>query len=551
VRGGDQTVEVAGLAHGRSIGRAPLPGNKTRAAFACALVLWAGAAAAADVSVDGYVDGLAIIDTAGGRRQRPQAVGVARFDGNAARWLRGHLELRGRIGGPFEGGQGIGVYEYDQMFQNRSPAFDVVEGWVEFRARRAELRAGIQRVAWGRLDGIPPTDVVNPRDWHDPFVDEPEERKFGIPMLLGTTSLPDVAALSMKSLKLQLLYVPIAVPPRLALAEERWFPSSIGLADGGIPIGKRVPVTLPTGQVVKIALPNVAVDFGTQNDTPARTLENGGIGGRLSASVRRVDWSLYHYTGPETNPDASLPVWVRARNPYTGGLSTPDELLAFLAALPGTRPIALSRLTQEHDSIHMTGVDFATTLGDATIRGEAAWFIDRPYLRNTRSLLTPERLIRAASGKPCPLLRNLQAGRCPLFTGPQVPVDIGNIYPDLDTVEWGLGVDYLWNGFQPILQVNQIVFLEDTPDLLVGSPTDTRFLGALRKRVLEDRVELEFRGVYMVEKSGWFAFPRISWDVRDDLRVRLGYLVIGGSKNSLIGQYKGNDEVVLQARWSF
>lgn len=550
MRGGDQTVEVAGLAHGRSIGRGLRPGNKTRALLACALLLVAGAAGAAEVSVDGYVDGLAIVDTGTGVRQRPQAVGVLRVDGNAARWLRGYLELRGRIGGPFEGGQGIGVYEYDQAFQNRSPAFDVTEGWVELRARRAELRAGIQRVAWGRLDGAPPTDVVNPRDWHDPFVDDVEERKFGIPMLVGTTSLPDVRALSLRSLKLQLLYVPIAVPPRLALAEERWFPSSISFDAGGVPLGGAVAVDTPIG-VQRVWLPpEVAVDFGTQNKTPARTLENGGIGARLSGSVQRVDWSLYHYTGPETNPNASLPVWVRARRPYTGGLATPEELLAFAAALPDTRPLATARLTQEHDGIHMTGADFATPLGDATIRAEAAWFIDRPYLRSTRSLLGRNRLVRTASGKPCPILRDVTAGTCPLFTGPQVPFDIGNIFPELDSVEWGLGVDYLWNGFQPILQVNQIVFLEKTPDLLVGDP-DTRFTGVLKKRVLEERVELEFRGVYMVEKGGWFAFPRVSWDVRDDLRLRVGYLWIGGSENSIIGQFKGNDEVVFQARWSF
>jgi hypothetical protein len=504
-------------------------------------LLLVGHARATDLSVGGYVDGLAIVDTGTGKRQRPQAVGVVRVDGNAARWLRGHLEVRGRIGGPFEGGQGIGVYEYDQAFQNRSPAFDVTEGWVEFRARRLELRAGLQRVAWGRLDGAPPTDVVNPRDWHDPFVDENEERKFGIPMLLGTTPLPDVGALSMRSLKLQLLYVPIAVPSRLALAEERWFPSSIAFSDGGFPLG---------GKVMKIPLPEtVAVDFGTQNDRPARTLENGAIGARLAGSVERVDWSLYHYTGPETNPDASLPLWVRARRPFTG--LGPVEAERTSDTIAGTRPLATARLKQEHDGIHMTGADFATPLGDATIRAEAAWFVDRPYLRSTRSLLTRRRLLRAASGKPCPFLSDPTSGKCPLFTGPQVEIPIGNIFPDLDSVEWGLGVDYLWNGFQPILQLNQIIFLESTPDLLVGSPVDTRFTGVLRKRVLEERFELEFRGVYMVEKGGWFAFPRVSWDVRDDLRVRVGYLWIGGSEDSVIGQFKGNDEVVFQARWSF
>jgi hypothetical protein len=59
------------------------------------------------------------------------------------------------------------------------------------------------------------------------------------------------------------------------------------------------------------------------------------------------------------------------------------------------------------------------------------------------------------------------------------------------------------------------------------------------------------RGVYQAERGGWFVMPRISYLVRDDFRVRLAYLAIGGSRNSLIGQFHANDEVVFQARYSF
>jgi hypothetical protein len=66
-----------------------------------------------------------------------------------------------------------------------------------------------------------------------------------------------------------------------------------------------------------------------------------------------------------------------------------------------------------------------------------------------------------------------------------------------------------------------------------------------------ERLELEVRSVYALERPAWVVFPRISYRVRDDLRLRLGYLAIGGTRRSLIGQFRDNDEVVMQARYSF
>ena len=67
---------------------------------------------------------------------------------------------------------------------------------------------------------------------------------------------------------------------------------------------------------------------------------------------------------------------------------------------------------------------------------------------------------------------------------------------------------------------------------------------------MQDRLEVEFRGVYAIEQESWLVFPRISYHVRDDLRVRLGYLAIGGATDSLLGEFRRNDELVLQASYN-
>ncbi len=117
-------------------------------------------------------------------------------------------------------------------------------------------------------------------------------------------------------------------------------------------------------------------------------------------------------------------------------------------------------------------------------------------------------------------------------------------------VEWGVGADYLIHGFTPLVQLNQIVILDRAPRLLIHDP-DTRASATLRKKLLAERLELEVKGVYALERQAWYVFPRASYQVTDDLRLRLGYLALGGPRASLLGQFRNNDEFVLQARYSF
>ena len=94
------------------------------------------------------------------------------------------------------------------------------------------------------------------------------------------------------------------------------------------------------------------------------------------------------------------------------------------------------------------------------------------------------------------------------------------------------------------------MLLDKLPRLLIHDP-ETRLSGTLRKHLLADRLELEVRGTYAIEREAWYVFPRASYLVRDDFRVRLGYLAVGGPRASIIGQFHDNDEFVIQARYSF
>jgi hypothetical protein len=508
------------------------------AGLALAVVLAARPGAAVTVpgtdgalDLHGYVDGLAVVDTGGGPRERPQGLGVLRADARALSWLRGRLELRSRIGGPFEGGH-PGFYNLVHTYQNLSPNLEVSEAYADLELPRTDVRVGIQKLAWGRLDGLPPTDVVNPRDYHDPFVIEPEEAKIGLPALAATHRVPTPEGSGLSELRFSLVWLPFAVPPRLAEIEERWFPPGLDPGSAAVLPARRVELELERIIGDDVVVPNdvrIPGTLHTVSRRPPLRLDAGGIGGRLSGTWRGMDFSLSHYSGAETGPNVDL---------------DPTIILESFDLQPVTNVVTLklrsrSELRQTHDMTHMTGVDWATTFGPTTVRAEAAYFQERHFLRVASDLFTPAAIRRQLSDRANAL-----------FARQRARIVLPPLFPGLDAAEWGLGVDYTLASVFALAQVTQILLLEDAPRLLIGDP-ETRFVALLRRPFLQERFEVELRGVYAVEKGGWFAFPRASWLIRDDLRLRVGYLALGGPRNSLFGQFGRNDEVVMQLRQSF
>jgi hypothetical protein len=465
-----------------------------------------------EMSAGGYLEGLGIVDTGGGPYQPPQATGAVRIDGTVQRW-HAHMEMRAMAGGPFRNGE-VNVFDLRHAFQDVSPSLDFSEAYLAWRGERVELRAGIQRFAFGKLDGVPPTDVVNPRDFHDPLVRDFEEAKIGVPALAASYFPSDWTAVALSHMRVDLAYVPLAVPPRLPLPRERWFPPTTNLSeipiacalipqDLGIPCDDNAP-------------PTIQFDLETENDAPPVAFSASGIVLRAAGTWAGVDWDVYHYTGPETAPNASLSAQL---------------------ALDLT---ARATLRQEHTTMHMTGFDVAATFGGATIRAESAFLQNRHYLRRADDLVTDITDNQQAIASIVAQLKDHGSATVPL----------GDLFVGANSVEWGVGVDYFIAGFLPLLQLNQTIVLDNTPRLLIGDP-DTRVTGVVRRSFWQDRFELDLRSAYTFETGSWLVLPRLAYAVTDSLRVRLGYLALGGSRNSLIGQYKRNDEVILDARFSF
>lgn len=225
---------------------------------------------------------------------------------------------------------------YDEVYQSNTPYLEFKELYVSYSAQELELRAGIQRFAWGRIDEYPSNDLLNPWDYSQFPRKALEDRKIGVPSLS--------AAVTQGDWTFETVWLPVFVPYRLAMPDERW--SGVSIAS----------------QLAQV--PNVEV-VPEEPELPERSLENGTIGMRVK-HLGTVEWTLNLFHGFDPRPVFK-----------TTALSiTPTADGKFLID-PGYVP--------DFHRITTVGIDAAAVKGDFSLRAEASYAFNR-YLDIKREL---------------------------------------------------------------------------------------------------------------------------------------------------------------------
>ncbi len=225
---------------------------------------------------------------------------------------------------------------YDTVYQSNSPFLEFKELYVTRSSGALDLRAGIQRFAWGRLDEYPPNDLLNPWDYTQ-FLRKPlEDRKIGVPSVSATMTKEDWSC--------EAIWVPVFVPYRLPMPDERW---------AGVSIVSMVAQTIPN-----------AVITPQEPDLPDHTIENGSMGLRLKRTGD-IEWALNLFHGFDPRPvfrTTSLSIV-----PHNGNIVID----------PGYVP--------DFHRITAFGLDAAAVRGDLSLRAEIAYAFNR-YLNIRREL---------------------------------------------------------------------------------------------------------------------------------------------------------------------
>ena len=155
----------------------------------------------------------------------------------------------------------------------------VHDATAELRFGRADLFAGYGRNAWGRLDELQPTDVVNPLDVSRFFFEGRSEARLPVALVRVRLFLSDDTSV-------EAVYVPVFRRGRFDRLEEPSSPFNI------------VPAA-PNDLVTCQAIGCPVLPSGTERIEPPFTLANAQGGARFSATSGRVDWSVSAYRGFE------------------------------------------------------------------------------------------------------------------------------------------------------------------------------------------------------------------------------------------------------------
>jgi len=377
--------------------------------------------------------------------------------------------LRFRFAGVADGLAG------DRGGRARAASADALEAYAEVSGAGAELRAGMSRIVWGRLDEVQPTDVINPIDVSRYLLDGRSEARIAVP-LIRARLFPGPAAV------LELVITPFFRHGRFDRLDDDTSPFNL-LADTS-------PADLPPPYCWSTAGQPCPERWTiVRAEREGRRLQGGA---RASFTTARVDWSVSGWSG-------HLPFGLVAASPST---------------LQGI-------LTLVHPRYTMFGADFETVAGKWAIRGEAAYFPDRPAQAD-------------------------------------FPLGIFNA----DAVEAGVGVDRRAGDFTlsatALLRVAhrqyrtpQFPGPRESYRIEEERLTNLSFVGGFSRSFNRDRVETRVFSLVNAEDRAGFVRGLLAWKPIDDVAVEtsLGWFI--GEGDDVITRFGDRDFGYVRFRYYF
>ena len=225
---------------------------------------------------------------------------------------------------------------YDEVYQSNSPYLEFKEFYVTHTSGSLDLRVGIQRYAWGRLDEYPPNDLLNPWDYTRFLLKPLEDRKIGVPSLSAT--------LGVAGWTYEAVWVPVFVPYRLPMPDERW---------AGNSVASTIAQSVTDAEIIP-----------QEPNLPDRKIENGTVGVRIK-HTGDIEWAANLFHGYDPRPVFTT----------TSLLIVPQGTKIYID--PGYVP--------DFHKISVVGIDAAAVSGDLSLRAEAAYTEGR-YLNIRREL---------------------------------------------------------------------------------------------------------------------------------------------------------------------
>ena len=195
---------------------------------------------------------------------------------------------------------------------------------ITFFCAKGEVKIGCSKVFWGKLDQLAPTDIINPLDISQLFLeDKRKEAKLSVPLFMVSPYFGEQS-------RLDLILLPFFKKGTYDELKEGSSPFNIA------------------------QFPSPFDKLAVEEQLPSKDSENVEYGGRFSSTLREIDWSIYYFRGFYDFPMYKL---TYRFNPVLHEF-IPDTIQA------------------EYLKYTMLGYDFEFVKGKWGIRGEGAFFSD-------------------------------------------------------------------------------------------------------------------------------------------------------------------------------
>ena len=232
--------------------------------------------------------------------------------------------------------------------------------------------------------------------------------------------------------------------------------------------------------VVPQAPPGVAVDL-RPIERPKNILTDSDVGMRLSTFWHGWDLTFNYFYHY-----ADFPVFFQSLSLAPSG--------------------AVVTVSPRYERNHLFGSSFSNAFGDLTVRGEVVYNTDRFLLTRNRP-------------------------------------DSGGVTKSGE-MSYVLGLD--WFGIRDSLvsfQLFQSWLLNPTSDI-VRDTSDTTTSLLTRRHFLNETLEAEVLWLRNINEGDGLVRPKVSYELRDNMKVWLGFDLFHGNRNGLFGQFGQNDRLV-------
>jgi hypothetical protein len=471
------------------------------------------------ISLSGYLEGRAIyaMDRDTPEENPSEELGLE-LKASASSWLSTKLFLQAIDDGKvIDPGNKCLFNQFDRIYQDKNPYVNINEAYIDIYTGKVDLRLGVQKFAWGRLDEINPTDNLNTEDLTEGGTNDEIDRKIGVPSVKMNVYSDFV--------NIELGWVPVYVPYRLPDPEERWFPGVL-----------KPPEIVETNTAVgKIPVSTTYQDI----ELPDFSWDNSEIGVRVSKYIAGCDLSFSYFRGYDPMPLTNAPVDLTV------------ELIDPLA-LDYTIKADVTMVPEIH-MMDVYGFDFTTTISSFTLRGEYAYFRNKYFNQKLDSVL--KQLV--TKEKQDEIYQEFMDNY--FASGGKDRIQVFHIDPHVplqeDSMKYGLGLDYIYGDTSVSVQcIQEFIpdYNEDMPIYFSKNGFDTMLTFLFKQFFLQNTMEFNMRAAYDLNFKDSILKPSLKYSFTDYLQGTLGMILISGKEDdSIFGQFRNNDEVFVRIRCTF